>query len=63
VIPPPPPGGGGGGGGISPSSPQQACGARASSTILVGVQERIPIVRKTVNNKNDIFFIFADIKI
>lgn len=64
-YPPPDKGGfgGGGGGGISPSSPQQACGVTASSAILVGVQETITILRKTVTKMIYVFFIFVCVKI
>lgn len=64
IYPPPlPPIGGGGGGGKSPVSPQQACVLFTSSEIAWGVQEKRPILRKTVNKIKVIFFILFKLKV
>ena len=60
---PPVYGGGGGGGGRSPSSPQQACVLFTSSVTACGVQEKRPILRKTVNKIKAIFFILYNLNL
>ncbi|AFL79706.1 hypothetical protein Aeqsu_0180 [Aequorivita sublithincola DSM 14238] len=57
----PPPSGGGGGGGKLPVPPQQASVLFTSSEIACGVQEKTPILRKTVSNIKISFFILFDL--